>query len=152
MWKLLPLLLFVTLGAESSDLHPPQAALEDKFKAMLSNCILDGRWCTTKNGKMTDEYQDKYNIRGATRTGKDLWTIDARIGVLGKSVTIPIPVRLSWAGDTPVITLDKVSVPGFGTYSARVLLFGNSYAGAWSAKDHGGMLHGTIEKTPKNGR
>jgi hypothetical protein len=30
---------------------------------------------------------------------------------------------VKWAGDTPFIVLEKVSIPGLGTFSARVLLY-----------------------------
>jgi hypothetical protein len=56
---------------------------------------------------------------------------------------------VKWAGDTAVITLDKVTIPGLGTYSARVLVFEGTYSGTWSAGDHGGMLHGIIRKKDK---
>jgi len=64
----------------------------------------------------------------------------------GKEVSVPVPVQVKWAGDTPVIILDKVTIPGMGTYSARVLVYEKTYAGTWSAGDHGGMLHGLIKK------
>jgi alpha-D-ribose 1-methylphosphonate 5-triphosphate diphosphatase len=52
--------------------------------------------------------------------------------------------------DTPVITLDNVSLPGLGTYTARVQVYDKTYAGTWSAGDHAGMLHGIIEKSGKS--
>jgi len=144
------LLLLLTLNcvraAETNQLGlTPQ---EIKFKNTLANCVLNGRWCTTRNGQMTEEYQEKYTIQSASKSGKDAWLIHTRIQFAGKDLTVPVPVKLKWAGDTPVITLDKVSVPGLGTYSGRVLIYDNTYAGTWFANDHGGMLHGIIEKSP----
>jgi hypothetical protein len=49
-----------------------------------------------------------------------------------------------WAGDTPVITLDKMPIPGFGTFTCRVMIFGDQYAGTWDGGDHGGHLFGKI--------
>ena len=43
-----------------------------------------------------------------------------------------------------MITLDNVPVPGGGVYSARVLVYGDTYAGTWSGGDHGGLLNGII--------
>jgi hypothetical protein len=43
-----------------------------------------------------------------------------------------------------VIILDKVGVLGGGPYSARVLVYENTYAGTWNAGDHGGLLSGVI--------
>jgi hypothetical protein len=123
-------------------------ALEEKFKDTLANCVFNGRWCLVEKGKLSEEYQDKYTIQGATKSGRDVWLIYARVQYGGKDVTVPVPIQLKWAGDTPVMSLEKVSIPGLGTYSARVLVYENTYAGTWSANDHGGMLHGLIEKAP----
>ena len=49
-----------------------------------------------------------------------------------------------WAGDTPVISLTDASVPGLGTFSARVLFYEDRYAGTWSHGDVGGNQFGRI--------
>ena len=67
-------------------------------------------------------------------------------------LTVPVPVQVKWAGKTPVITVDKVSIPGLGTFSARVLLDNDRYAGTWSHDEKGGHLFGEIlpaDKKPK---
>jgi hypothetical protein len=46
--------------------------------------------------------------------------------------------------DTPVITLTDISILGFGTYTARVVLYRDQYAGTWSGKNYGGQLFGKI--------
>jgi len=51
-----------------------------------------------------------------------------------------------WSGNTPVITLDNLWIPGMGTFSARVLIHQGRYAGTWSHGDKGGHLFGRIEK------
>ena len=61
----------------------------------------------------------------------------------------PVPVQVKWAGDTPIIIVDKFTMPGAGTYSARVMIFENTYSGTWTAGDHGGLLHGLIVKKPQ---
>ena len=48
-----------------------------------------------------------------------------------------------------MITLTDFTVPGLGTFSARVLIYRNKYAGTWSHGDVGGHLFGTIEKNAK---
>lgn len=124
-----------------------RAQLEEKFKQTLTSCVFNGRWCSLKNGKLSEEREEKYSITGASKSGQDVWLIYARIQYGGKDATIPVPVQLKWAGDTPVITLDNVTLPGLGTYSARVMVYQDTYAGTWSAGDHGGILHGVIEKS-----
>ena len=70
--------------------------------------------------------------------------INARIQYGNKDVTAPIPVQVKWAGDTPVIIVDDVGVPGSGSYSARVMIYDNTYAGTWTGGDHGGLMNGVI--------
>jgi hypothetical protein len=111
--------------------------------------VFDGRWSPLEKGKLGPEYNDRYSIQGISKSGKGVWLVYATIEYAGKDITVPVPVKVKWAGDTPVITLDKVSIPGMGTYSARVLIYEGTYAGTWSAGDHGGMLHGVIEKQGK---
>ena len=65
------------------------------------------------------------------------------------AVTVPVPVEVKWAGSTPVITVDKVAVPGVGTYSARVVIHDNHYAATWDGGDHGGYMWGKIVKDAK---
>ena len=73
-----------------------------------------------------------------------MWQIPARIQYGENDVTLPIPLPIRWAGDTPVIVVDNVTLPGFGTVSARVMFFDDHYAGYWKHGDHGGNLFGVI--------
>lgn len=139
-------MLTTARAADSVAPTVPKEELERKFKDTLSNAIFNGRWCLVRDGELTEEREEKYTIQGATKSGQDVWLIYARIQYGGKDVSVPVPVQVKWAGDTPVITLDKVSIPGLGTYSARVLVYDKTYAGTWSAGDHGGILHGIIQK------
>jgi len=118
--------------------------LEAKFKATLTKATLAGRWCSLKDGQLGPEKEDKYTIIGVNKVGGDVWMINARIQYGKKDITAPIPVQVKWAGDTPVIIVDDVGVPGGGTYSARVMIYDNTYAGTWSGGDHGGLMNGVI--------
>jgi hypothetical protein len=118
--------------------------LEAKFKATLTKATLSGRWCPIKDGQLGPEKDDKYTILGVTKVGGDLWLINARIQYGKSDLVAPIPVQVKWAGDTPVIIVDKVGLPGGATYSARVLVYEKTYAGTWSGGDHGGLLNGII--------
>jgi hypothetical protein len=124
---------------------PTQEELEAKFKATLTKATLSGRWCGLKDGKLTPEKEDKYTIISVAKLGGDAWIIHSRIQYGNKDFVAPIPVQVKWAGDTPVITLDDVGMPGGGnTYSARVLIYDQTYAGTWSGGDHKGLLNGVI--------
>lgn len=130
--------------ADSEKPKVTQEELEAKFKATLTKATLNGRWCGIKDGKLTPEKEDKYTIVGVAKLAGDTWIINARIEYGDKNFVAPIPVRVKWAGDTPVITLDNVGIPGGHTYSARVLIYGRTYAGTWSGGDHAGLLNGLI--------
>ena len=126
-----------------------QEELEAKFKTTMTKATMAGRWCSVKEGKIGAEKEDKYSIVGVSKIGGDAWIIQARIQYNQKDIIAPIPVQVKWAGDTPVITLDNVPVPGGGIYSARVLVYGDTYAGTWSGGDHGGLLNGIITQEGK---
>jgi hypothetical protein len=83
-------------------------------------------------------------------TGDD-WTFNVRLKRGEMAFVAPIPVQVKWAGDTAVITVNDLKMPGgnaYGgtAYSARVLVYDNTYAGTWSGGDHGGLLKGVITK------
>jgi hypothetical protein len=141
--------LSFSFAQENAKSASHQAELESKFKELLTDCVFDGHWCMVNDGTLSEEKAEKYTITGATKSGGEVWLIYAKMQYRGKEVSVPVPVQVKWAGDTPVITLDKVTIPGMGTYSARVLLFEKTYAGSWSAGNHGGMLHGLVQKKEK---
>jgi hypothetical protein len=124
--------------------RPNTEELEAKFKATLTKATFSGRWCGIKDGKLTPEKEDKYTIVGVTKLAGETWIINARIQYGEKDFVAPIPVQVKWAGDTPVITLDNVGIPGGNSYSARVLIYNKTYAGTWSGGDHAGLLNGVI--------
>ena len=43
-----------------------------------------------------------------------------------------------------MITLTDLSIPGVGSYTARVVIYGDQYAGTWSGKNVGGQLFGKV--------
>jgi hypothetical protein len=61
-----------------------------------------------------------------------------------REIIAPLPIQVKWAGDTAVIVVDNLSIPNGGTYSARVLFYGKTYAGSWSGGEKGGLLTGII--------
>lgn len=125
---------------------PDQKKLEEKFIETLTRATMSGRWSSLDNGKLGPEKEEKYVISGVNKVGNDLWLIHARVQYGTKDVTMPVPVYVKWAGDTAVISITDASLPGLGTYTARVLIYGDTYAGTWSGGKHAGMLHGVITR------
>lgn len=124
-----------------------QEQLEAKFRTTLTNAKLRGRWCAVNEGRLGSEKKDQYTIQGISKISGDQWLLKARIQYGDKDLVAPIPVQVKWAGDTAVIVVDNFALPGSGTYSARVLIYENTYAGTWSGEDHGGLLNGVITNT-----
>jgi hypothetical protein len=123
------------------------AAAEAKFKAMLTNATLSGRWCSVADGKMGPDQEDKYFIQSVLKKDGDDWEVNARIQYGGRDFIAPIPVKIKWAGDTAVLIVDNVGMPGGRTtYNARVMFYDNTYSGTWSGGSRGGLLHGTISQ------
>ena len=53
---------------------------------------------------------ERYEISKIERMGtSDLWLIHARIQYGDKDLQVPVPVFIKWAGQTPVITMDRVA-------------------------------------------
>ena len=128
---------------------PDQAELERGFKEMLSGSLLIGSFTTTgedQNGQLS---VDRYTIENVTKGQNDYWIFQAQVQYGGRDVKMRMPLEVKWAGDTPVITVTNVLVPGLGIFTARDLFYGNQYAGTWSAGDHGGHMFGRIEKMEK---
>ncbi|MGY8651993.1 MAG: hypothetical protein ACKVJX_00065 [Verrucomicrobiia bacterium] len=123
--------------------------LEKKFQNSMKNAVFVGRWCLTKDGKMGESKKERYTINNAQKVTDKSWVISARMQWGEKDITVPIPISLLWAGDTPVITLDKLWIPGAGTYSARVMVYDDTYAGTWSGPSYGGLLNGVITHPKK---
>jgi hypothetical protein len=123
---------------------PTSEELEAKFKATFTKATMSGRWNPIKDGALGPEKEDKYSIVSASKLSGDAWVINARIQYNKKEFVAPLPVTVKWAGDTAVIIVDKMTMPGGGTYSARVLVHGNTYAGTWSGGERGGLLNGII--------
>ena len=131
----------------------PQKTLKDenllnqKLQRFLTDITFRGHFTTDKKGSENElPKQDEYTITSATHVSGDYWLLTSRIQYRDIDVTLPVPVMIRWAGTTPVITLEKVTLPGMGTFSSRVLVHNNRYAGTWQHDDVGGHLFGTLSK------
>ena len=119
-----------------------KADMEKRFQAMMSGVTLVGHSATP--GQLGVSGEERYFIDKATKLAGDTWMFEARMQYGGHDFPVPVPVQIKWAGDTPVITLTDLTIPGMGTFTARVLLYRDQYAGTWSSKDHGGQLFGQL--------
>jgi hypothetical protein len=134
----------LTLGACAKKPPTSQDELDRKFQEMMRGVTLVGRSTRLSDDKIIG--QEKYVIEKVSKLAGETWLLQARLQYGGHDWPVPVPVVIKWAGDTPVISLTDVSIPGKGSFTARVVLYEGQYAGTWSAKDHGGQLFGKIVK------
>ncbi len=122
------------------------AALEEHFQKSLSGATLVGHFTV---GDQKNLREEKYTITKVSKIPGGLWLFQVRIQYGKRDVTLPLPLKVQWAGDTPVITLTDLSIPNLGTYTARVLIYRDQYAGTWSGGDVGGQMFGRLVRDTK---
>lgn len=120
-----------------------QARLFKKFESTLTHVTLTGQFTIT--GREAPPRTESYTIHSVRKMAQgDLWVFTARIKYGKRDVTLPMPIPVKWAGDTPVISLDNLTLPGLGTFSAHVVIDGDKYAGTWTHGKVNGHMFGTI--------
>jgi hypothetical protein len=140
MKKLLAVCL-VLAGCGGGKVATPQEQLDAQLSAMLTGAALVGQSTTWKKAGVSGE--ERYSIDGMTKLTGKTWLLRTRMKLGETEVPLPVPVTIEWAGDTPMIQLTDVAMPG-GPYSARVLLYKDQYAGTWLGPGRGGQLFGRI--------
>lgn len=138
-------------GSEKKSEKPAkldQAELERKFAEKLSNCALVGRF--TSDGQEGSPSEDTYQITAAKKLRDDYWMFSG-IKYGKRDIQIPLVIRVVWAGDTPMMAMDKFTIPGQGTYSFRLMFHGDRYAGSWQHDEHGGHMWGRLERVKGEG-
>jgi hypothetical protein len=120
-------------------------ARSQKFQKLMSGAKLTGLF-TVQGKPMKDLTEDTYEIRKVEKRKSegDEWVITARVKYGKNDYEMPFPIQVKWAGETPVLTIEKFAVPGMGVFSARVLLHGTQYAGTWQHDEVGGHMFGKI--------
>lgn len=108
----------------------------------MSGVTLVGR--STRLDREQVSGEERYVIDRVTKVRGNTWLFQAKMQLNSREIPVPIPVTILWAGDTPVITLTDATIPGMGSYTARVLLYRDQYAGTWSGDKGGGQMFGKI--------
>jgi hypothetical protein len=131
---------------------PDQATLEREFERTMTGATLVGG-ATVGGRDGTNPREDRYVIQRVSKITDpaaagdgDRWLIVWRAKIGGRDVPVPLAIPVKWAGDTPVISVTDMAIPGMGTYTARVIIYRDSYAGTWSGHGTGGHLWGRIER------
>lgn len=143
-----------TQESQEQDVAAPQERKTDDdlekrfadFESLLKKSALVGTF-TIDGDKQPNPRAERYEISKVVKQSEgDYWNFFARIQYGEHDVTLPIPVEVKWAGTTPVITVDNLTIPGMGTFDARVLISDKKYAGTWRHGKVGGLMYGQIEK------
>jgi hypothetical protein len=131
---------------------PSQEELEKQFAETMSGATLVGRFTLGQQQGDKPLTEDRYTLGKVEKLKNGLWSFETRIQYGQHDAKVTLALEVKWAGDTPVITLTNVLVPGLGTFTARVLVYRDEYAGTWSGGDHGGQMFGRIIKKAAEGK
>lgn len=126
----------------------PRASLSDLergFADRMSGAALVGRF-TIAGREGSAASPERYELSSVEKVGDNEWRFNARIKYANFDVTLPVVVTMLWAGDTPMITITDFALPPLGTFTARVLFYGDRYVGTWQHGKFGGHMFGQIEK------
>lgn len=125
-----------------------QAEREAAFAKLMTGATLVGRF--TVDGQDGLPKPERYELREFKKLRGNTWKIGARMKFGKIDKVVPMQLKIKWAGDTPVITMDKLSLIG-EEFTFRVLFHGTRYVGTW---EHigvgGGHMFGTIEAKKAN--
>ena len=119
---------------------------ERQFIERMTGTSLVGRF-TIAGREDRPARPERYDLASVEKVGEDLWRFNARLRYGDVDTTLPIVVPMRFAGDTPMISLTDLTIPGLGTFTARVFFQGDRYSGTWQHGEYGGHMFGTLEKT-----
>lgn len=117
---------------------------ERQFTERMRNVSMVGTF--TVDGRDRTPREDRYDISKVEKIGDDLWRFTVKMKCCGIIDAVPIAVPMRFNGDTPTIMMTDLSLPGMGTFTVRLLFYGDRYAGSWQHGKFGGHMTGRIEK------
>jgi hypothetical protein len=153
---MLLVLSFLPLNVSSAPSEQANAAKEQDsqqkliadLEKSLTNSTLVGHY-TVSGDHPAPPTDERYDLGQVKHLDGDLWSIEVRIRYRDNDVKLPIVVPIRWAKDTPMICVDDLAIPTLGTYTARVMIYRDHYAGFWSGHGHGGHLYGVVKHDEK---
>lgn len=125
---------------------PDRETLEKTFIEQLTGATLVGTFSV--DGKPGAK-PERYEIDSVKKLKGDDWVVTARMKYGENDLKVPMVVQVYWAGDTPILSLTNLTIPGLGTFTSRVMFHERRYAGTWQHGEVGGQLWGMIEKAAK---
>lgn len=160
---ILPFVMFIAFSAGGMDTPVLQekgsndkneqvmerAVLEKQFAELLTGSALLGNF--TIDGQATDKLPkpDRYQLTRVRKLRDDYWLF---LGHYAGKPLPPLAIRVLWAGNKPVLTMDTLTIPVLGTFSFHILIDGNRYAGTWQHDQVGGHMWGLIQKVEQDAK
>ena len=130
-------------SGDSSGGASQRAQRAQRLANYLSDVKFVGRF--TVEGQEAEPKEEEYVITRCEKLpAEHMYRLTARIRYGEVDSEVPLELKILWAGNTPVITLDALWIPGMGTFSARVLIHRDRYSGTWQHGEHGGHLFGRV--------
>ena len=141
-------LFMVSLAIAEEDPKPTAklSKAEQAFEAKINGVALVGQF-TVDEAENQNPKKERYEIYKVTKLDGNNWLFITGIKYGNTNTRVPITLPVYFSDDnTPVITLDNLTIPGMGTFSGRVLFHGERYVGTWQHGKVGGHMFGKLEK------
>jgi hypothetical protein len=127
---------------------------EQAFADLMKDAVLVGNFTVNRERKEGDATKEgakpspeRYGIKGIQKVGEDQWLVHSQIKYGKLDVTVPVPVQVHFANDTPVLSVTDLTIPLVGSeFTARVMFYDNQYAGTWRHGKVSGLMYGRVEK------
>ena len=138
--------LAIAGAAMAAAAQTDRAELERALHETLDGARLVGQFTVVgADGAGRPPQAEQYAVSRLERDAEGRWVFNVAMSYGTQQHTLPVPVAIEWAGSTPMITMTEQTVPGLGTFTARVLLYDGLYAGTWRHGQFGGHMFGRIE-------
>src|SRR6186713_2388276 len=96
-----------------------RAELEQKLQTQLDGARLVGQFSVVgaDGAAMRPPQVDQYAVSRLERDAGGHWVFNVSMSYGAQQHTLPVPVTIEWAGDTPMITMTEQTIPGLGTFT-----------------------------------
>jgi hypothetical protein len=130
-----------------ADEVPDRDELRKALSEALTGATLVGYFTVDGDAADKPPKPDRYTLTSVVPGKGDYFTFV----YVHQGIPIPLSLKVLWAGDTPVLTLEEFTIAGMGTFSARLMfrLKHDRYAGTWQHGKTGGLMFGRIERANK---
>ncbi len=137
----------VTPAEAPADETPNREELRQALSEALTGATLVGYFTVDGDAAEKPPKPDRYTLTSVVPGKGDYFTFV----YIHQGIPIPLSLKVLWAGDTPVLTLEEFTIAGMGTFSARLMfrLKHDRYAGTWQHGKTGGLMFGRIERAKK---